>query len=288
MPSEPIDRSFLVEPVFEARSAGFRYPDGTRALQDITFTIRSGERIALLGANGSGKSTLLHLLGALNYAQDGEILAFGQPLTQKYMEGRDASLAFRRRVQFVFQDADVQLFSPTVEEELAFGPLQLDHTADAVRNAVDVALENAGIPHLKHRPPYRLSGGEKRKVALASVLILQPDVLLLDEPAAGLDPRSVGALIDILTEFHEGGGTIVMATHDLPLLEELADRALVFGEDHTLHADLPVREVLNNQDLLKQHNLVHAHRHRHGDQEHLHIHAHGESEHQHGIDPGTA
>lgn len=288
MPSEPIVRTIHAVPVFEARSAGFCYPDGTRALQDITFTVRRGERVALLGANGSGKSTLLHLLGALDYAQQGEILAFGQPLAQKHMEGRDTARTFRRRVQFVFQDADVQLFSPTVEEELAFGPLQLDPSVDAVRDAVDAALKNAGISHLKHRPPYRLSGGEKRKVALASVLILRPEVLLLDEPAAGLDPRSVGALIDILSDFHDGGGTVVMATHDLPLLAEMADRALVFGEDHQLHADLPVSDVLGDVELLERHNLVHVHRHRHEGTEHFHIHSHGVSEHQHGMDPDTA
>jgi cobalt/nickel transport system ATP-binding protein len=140
---------------------------------------------------------------------------------------------------------------------------------------VDGALENLGILHLRDRAPYRLSGGEKRKVALASVLVLKPDVLLLDEPSAGLDPRSVGALIDILDGFHEIGGTIILATHDIPMLPEFADRALVLGEDHHLHADLPVADILADQPLLERYNLVHAHRHRHGRHVHSHSHSHG-------------
>jgi cobalt/nickel transport system ATP-binding protein len=259
---------------FRAQELRFAYPDGTHALEGVSFEVRQGERMALLGANGSGKSTLLRLLCGLAFPTSGNLSAFGLPLTEHALEDDETSFAFRRRVQFVFQDADIQLFSPTVREEVAFGPLQLYSDAGDVRRQVDGALEELGIAHLGERAPYRLSGGEKRKVALASVLVLQPDVLLLDEPSAGLDPRSVGALIDILDDYHAAGGTIVLATHDLPLLEEFADRAIVLGEDHRLQADASVAEVLADQPLLERCNLVHAHRHRHGDHAHTHPHTH--------------
>ena len=265
----------LEPPAFRARDLSFAYPDGTRALDGVSFDIRPGERVALLGANGSGKSTLLRLLGALEFPTRGEVMAFGQTLTEDALEDDAAAHAFRRRVQFVFQDADIQLFSPTVEEEVAFGPLHLTTDTSDVRRQVGEALERLNIPHLAERAPHRLSGGEKRKVALASVLVLRPDVLLLDEPAAGLDPRSVGALIDILDDFHAGGGTIVLATHDIPLLAEMADRALVLGEDHRLHADAPVPDILADRPLLESCNLVHIHR-LHGE-----VQAHG---HDHPID----
>jgi len=279
----PISPDKPKEPVFAALELGFAYPDGTRALEAASFDVRRGERVALLGANGSGKSTLLRLLGGLDFATHGTLEAFGEPLTEDALEREATSTAFRRRVQFVFQDADIQLFMPTVEEEVAFGPLQLTGDAGDVRRQVQEALDWAGIPHLAGRAPHRLSGGEKRKVTLASVLVLRPEVLLLDEPTAGLDPRSVGALIDILDDFHAGGGTVVLATHDIPLLEELADRAMVLGEDHRLHADAPVREITSDRVLLEAHNLAHAHRHRHGGRTHVHAHEHGPgaSDHRH-------
>ncbi|HEY3268645.1 MAG TPA: ABC transporter ATP-binding protein [Armatimonadota bacterium] len=254
--------------VYDLSDVCYAYPDGTPALAGISLRVSPGERIALLGANGSGKSTLLRLLCALEYASSGSVQAFGRPLSEAAMGVEATALGFRRRVQFVFQDADIQLFSPTVEEEVAFGPLQLASDPGDVRAQVDDALANVSIPHLRSRAPHRLSGGEKRKVALASVLVLKPDVLLLDEPAAGLDPRSAGALIDILDAFAAAGGTILLATHDIPLLTEMADRAIVIGEDHRIHADGPVVDVLTNRPLLERCNLVHTHRARKGAHEH--------------------
>jgi cobalt/nickel transport system ATP-binding protein len=261
-------------PAFQAQDLRFAYPDGTHALDGVSFEVGLGERVALLGANGSGKSTLLRLLCGLDFPTSGSLSAFGRPLTERALEDDETSYAFRRRVQFVFQDADIQLFSPTVREEVAFGPLQLYADEADARRQVDAALAEVGIAHLGDRAPYRLSGGEKRKVALASVLVLRPDVLLLDEPSAGLDPRSVGALIDILDEYHAAGGAIVLATHDLPLLEEFADRAIVLGEDHRVQADAAAHVILADQPLLERCNLVHAHRHHHGDHAHTHPHTH--------------
>lgn len=267
MSSEPAD-------VFRARDLAFTYPDGTAALDGVSFAVGAGERVALLGANGSGKSTLLRILCGLAFATAGSVSAFALPLTEESLDDDAAAHAFRRRVQFVFQDADAQLFNPTVEEEIAFGPLQLCPERSGVRRMVDAALDELGIAPLRDRAPYRLSGGEKRKVALASVLVLKPDVLLLDEPAAGLDPKSVGALIDTLDDFHAAGGTTLIATHDIPMLHELADRAIVLGEDHRIHADGAVPSVLADTPLLERCNLVHSHRHRHGATMHTHAHRH--------------
>lgn len=260
------------EVVFSAADVGFVYPDGTTGLRSVSFEVTAGERVALLGANGSGKSTLLRLLGALALPTSGVLSAFGRPLGEVAADDA-ASSAFRRRVQFVFQNADAQLFSPTVEDEIAFGPLQL-LDAGGVRERVDAVLEATRIGHLRGRPPHRLSGGEKRKVALASVLVLEPEVLLLDEPTAGLDPRSVGWLIETLDDFAARGGTVVIATQEIPLLEELADRAMVIGEDHGMAFDGTVQGALNDRELLERCNLVHRHRHRHGDRVHDHPHTH--------------
>lgn len=246
------------EPVYRVENARYAYPDGTMALDGVSFTVAAGERVALLGANGSGKSTLLHLLCGLAYPNTGAISAFGRPLSERAMEDDDTAFAFRRRVQFVFQNADVQLFNATVEQEIAFGPLQLADGRAEVRRQVEAALDTLGIARLRDRAPYRLSGGEKRKVALASVLVLNPEVLLLDEPAAGLDPRSAGDLVDTLSAFHARGGTLITATHDIPMVHRFADRAIVLGEDHRLHADASVSEVLADQPLLERCNLIHG------------------------------
>ena len=261
-------------PVFRARDIGFVYPDGTTGLKGVSFDVPKGDRLALLGANGSGKSTLLRLLSGLSFPTSGTLEAFGKPLTEKALEDDTFSTAFRRRVQPVFQDADTQLFSPTVEEEVAFGPLQLGDASQAAI-AVAEALEGMAVSHLRERAPYRLSGGEKRKVAFAAVLVLNPEVLLLDEPMTGLDPRSVGALLDALDDFSEGGGTIVVATHDLPLLREMANRAIVLTEDGGVARDAPVDDILADRPFLESHNLAHIHRHHHGGQIHTHPHEHG-------------
>lgn len=241
---------------FRASAVSFRYPDGSPALEGVSFSVVRGERVALLGANGSGKSTLLRLMCGLDFATGGAMEAFGQTLTEEALAREKASIAFRRRVQYVFQNPDVQLFMPTVEEDVAFGPALLLENAEQAKERARETLERLGIGHLAERAPHRLSGGEKHKTAFATALALEPEALLLDEPAAGLDPRSVADLIELLDGFHAAGGTVVMATHDLPLIEEIADRVLLLGEDHRLHADATTREVIADRPLLQQHNLT--------------------------------
>ncbi|MGH7490606.1 MAG: energy-coupling factor ABC transporter ATP-binding protein, partial [bacterium] len=166
------------------------------------------------GANGSGKSTLLRSLAGLCFPQSGTISFFGQALTAQRLEDEDFFYPFRRQVGMVFQNPDVQLFSPSVFDELAFGPLQLRWPKDRVRRRVEEMLELMEISHLRDRTPHRLSGGEKKRVALASVLILDPEVLLLDEPSAALDPSSQAQILEFLVSWSNGLKTVVTATHD--------------------------------------------------------------------------
>jgi cobalt/nickel transport system ATP-binding protein len=258
-------------PVFTVDRAVYRYQQ-QMALDSLSMHVGRGERVALLGANGSGKSTLLRLLDALYFPERGEIRFRGVPLTEKRFEDDDFTFDFRQRVGLVFQNPDVQLFNPTVFDEVAFGPLQLRWPKQQIRDRVAEALERLEIAHLKDRPPHRLSGGEKKRVALASVLVLDPEVLLLDEPTASLDPKSQGKIIDFLASWSGGIKTVVTATHDLDSVEDIADRCYVLL-DGTVAAEGRPAEVLRDLRLLERTSLIHAHRHRHASGE-IHSHAH--------------
>jgi cobalt/nickel transport system ATP-binding protein len=266
-------------PVFVASTVEFRY-EQVAALRQLSLTIESGERVALVGANGSGKSTLLRLLDGLCFPAGGSIAFYGEPLTPTKLADEKFFLSFRRRVGLVFQNPDVQLFNPTVFDEVAFGPLQMGWNSDEVISRVNTALETMGIVELRDRPPYRLSGGEKKRVALASVMVLDPEVLLLDEPTALLDPRSQSQLIDLIQNWRGTSKTIITATHQLEILEDIADRVVVL-EHGSVTASGSSQEILSNGELLLRANLVHAHRHRHGDVVHSHPHVHSHSKHEH-------
>jgi cobalt/nickel transport system ATP-binding protein len=261
--------------LFEAREVTFLYQQIT-ALDGLSLTIPEGSRIALLGANGSGKSTLLRILAGLYFANTGTVLYRGQTLTEERFAEDEFAFGFRREVGMVFQNPDVQLFNPTVFDEVAFGPLQLRWPAKEVRERVADALRRFDIEHLKDRVPHRLSGGEKKRVALASVLVLEPKVLLMDEPTAGLDPRSQSQVVDQMVDWAGGAKTIITATHELGDLADIADRCLVL-QNGKLAADLSPEETLSNQDLLERTHLVHSHRHRHSPgpaHSHPHLHRH--------------
>ncbi len=266
-------------PLFELREVSFDY-EGIAALRGLSLAIEQGERLALVGANGSGKSTLLRLLDALCLPSSGTISFEGQPLTGQRLQDDGFALPFRRRVGLVFQNPDVQLFNPTVFDEIAFAPLQLKWPKEQLISRVEATLELMGISQLRERPPYRLSGGEKKRVALASVIVLEPDVLLLDEPTATLDPRSQGQIIDLLQQWKGSSHTIVTATHQLEIVEDIADRVVVLEEGRILSSGTPT-QVLTNQELLLRANLVHAHRHSHGSMTHSHPHLHSHSKHEH-------
>jgi cobalt/nickel transport system ATP-binding protein len=259
------------------RLSGVRqeYRPGVPALDGIDLTISAGEHVAIVGANGSGKSTLLKMLDGLVFPSSGSITALGRELTESAFSDPGFRREFRSRVGFVFQDADVQLFCSNAYDELAFGPLQLGLSAQAVRERVAETAEALRISELLDRAPYTLSGGEKKRVAIGAVLAMQPDVLLLDEPTNALDPRSQVWLLEVLEEFKAAGKSVVLTTHDLGSAAEFADRMVVLSEQHRVAADGTPAEVLAQRDLLLEVNLIHEHSHRHEGHSHQHPHAHG-------------
>jgi len=256
--------------VFELNHVCYRY-DAVVALADVSLSFEAGKRIALLGANGSGKSTLLRLLDGLYFADSGAVSFHGGALTAEAFERDEFAFDFRRRVGLVFQSPEVQLFNPTVFDEVAFAPLQLRWPKEQIVERVSAVLDLMEIGHLRSRPPHRLSGGEKKRVALASVLVLDPEVLLLDEPTAGLDPRSESQIIDMLIAWGDGSRTVITTTHDLGLVEDIADHCVVLHEGKVAAVGEPA-VLLRDQALLSRTNMVHAHRHRHTALEHDHPH----------------
>jgi len=263
----------MTEAVFALEDLSFAYPRHP-ALEHISLRIQAGQRIALLGANGSGKSTLLKLLDALYFPTQGTLSAFGDALSEARFADEAVNFAFRRRVGLVFQNPDIQIFNPTVFDEITFGPLQMGWAREEILRRADAILARFGIAHLKDRAPHRLSGGEKKRVALASVLILEPEVLLLDEPTAALDPASQGEVIRFLIESQGSGRTIITATHDLEIVADIADYAFVLAGGKLVAEGSPA-EILNNEALLRDTHLAHAHWHRHADGAlHAHVHAH--------------
>ena len=268
-------------PVFELKDVHYAYQD-IPALNGLTLRILTGQCVALLGANGSGKSTLLRLLAALCFPDQGRFAAFGEDVSDERMQQETFAYAFRRRVGLVFQNPDVQLFNPTVFDELAFGPLQLGWTKEEIRRAIDVKLAEFSIADLRHRSPHRLSGGEKKRVALASVLITRPDVLLLDEPTASLDPPSQSEVVRFLAGCRGTDRTVVTATHNLDIVAEIADYCFVLQAGRLVAEGAPL-DILSDGALLRATQLLHAHWHVHADGlAHTHNHRH----HSAGMDEG--
>jgi len=246
------------------------------ALSGLSMRVQQGERVALLGANGSGKSTLLRLLAGLYFPKKGAISFFGEALNEKRLANEEFFFRFRRRVGLVFQNPDIQLFNPSVFDEVAFGPLQLRWPKDQIRERVEETLDLMGIRHLRDRAPHRLSGGEKKRVALASVLILDPEVLLLDEPSSALDPSSQAQIVEFLVSWGGKSKTVITATHDLDTLEEIADRCYVFENGAVASEGTPLA-VLHDVALLERTKLVRPHHHVHREgtaQPHPHLHQH--------------
>ena len=232
-------------PALEVAGLHFAYPDGHVALRGISLQVRCGEKVALVGPNGAGKSTLLlHLNGLLNGGQ-GSIRVMGMPVTTPNLP------IIRARVGLVFQNPDDQLFSPTVYEDVAFGPLHMGLPEEEVRQRVAQALAQVGMTHYADRLSYHLSMGEKKRVAIATVLSMQPDILVLDEPSAGLDPRARRGLINLLRSLPI---TMLASTHDMLMVRELFPRMIIMDEGRIV-ADGPTAELLEQQELLEAHGL---------------------------------
>jgi cobalt/nickel transport system ATP-binding protein len=259
--------------IFQASNLTFRYNEQP-ALNQLSLDVRQGERLALLGSNGSGKSTMLRIFDGLAFPESGELLFAGETLTEAKLTNTEFTFRFRRRVGLVFQNPDAQLFNPTVFDEIAFGPLQMGWPREQIRGKVNQTMDAMEIAHLRNRSPHRLSGGEKKRVAIASVMVLDPEVLLLDEPTAALDPKSQRQIIDLIASFSGGTKTVITATHDLDSLEEISDRCVLF-ESGRIVGDGSAIEILHDVELLRRARLVSAHRHSHGPGEpHPHVHLH--------------
>lgn len=253
----------------------YSYNGNMPALVDISLTINKGERIAIIGANGSGKSTLLKIMSGLLHPSSGTVFFKDKEVTERSLKNPEFLKEFRSSVGYVFQDPDVQLFSATVYEELIYGPLQLGLSLDEAHERAQEVMEMLEITALKDRPPYTLSGGEKKRVAIGSVLTMNPDILLLDEPSSGLDPRTQCFLVELILYLNgEAKKTIVITTHDLSLVEELGMRVAVLSEEHRIEKIGSYEEILSDEALLLKVNLIHEHLHCHGGLLHRHLHSH--------------
>jgi cobalt/nickel transport system ATP-binding protein len=247
------------EALYHLRGVRYLYNGRHVALDGIDLDIHRGEQVALLSANGAGKSTLLKLLDGILAPSDGTMRALGRDVAA-VAAGQDA-FRFHREVGLVFQDPDVQLFSATVFDDVAFGPLQLGLAHDEVKARCDEALTQMEITHLATRAPFELSGGEKKRAAIASVLSLHPEVILLDEPTAALDPRTKWVLVNLIRRLGDSGRTIITATHELDIVPIIAERVIVLGEERRVLADGSPEAILGDRDLLIRANLIHEHLH---------------------------
>lgn len=261
-------------PLFELKDVYFSYLGRYPALCGVDITIQPGERITIIGANGSGKSTLLHMLDGLIFPDKGTMKAFGRELDETLLNDEGFSMNFRKKVGLVFQNSDVQLFCPTVKEDICFGPLQLRVDKKVIEKRLEELTSILNIEDLLDRSPHQLSIGERRKVAIASTLIIDPDVLVVDEPTAGLDPLTTRHIIDLLLRANAAGKTIITSTHDLHIVEEISDMVYVFGQEKRIVKAGSPRKILEDGPLLQAHNLIHIHSHRHKDTTHSHPHLH--------------
>jgi cobalt/nickel transport system ATP-binding protein len=226
----------------EVKSINYKYADGHEAIRDMSFCIHHGESVGIIGANGAGKSTMLMLLMGIVFPNKGQILVGDVQVTKKTLP------AIRQRLGMVFQNPDDQLFMPRVYDDIAFGPRNFGLDEKAVESRVMKALDMVGIVHLKDRAPFKLSGGEKRSAAIASVLSMEPDVLIMDEPSDALDPKSRRRVIRLLEGFEH---TKIITSHDLDMILEICNRVIVI-KNGSIAADGSAKEILSNAELLDE------------------------------------
>lgn len=244
------------EIIFKCENLGFSYDQKTPILESLNLTIHSGEAVSILGVNGCGKSTLLKMFSGLLFPDCGKLIAFGKELTSLAMRDDSFAQQYHQRIGFIFQDSDVQLFCNSVEEELAFGLLQLGFSVDETSSRINDITKLLGIEHLIDKTPFKLSGGEKKKVAIAATLLMNPEILILDEPTNALDPKTQQWLVQLLNQLHQAGKTLIVTTHNLSLVEQLTTRGILFNEAHQIVADGELSEIMANQNLLRQVNLI--------------------------------
>ena len=247
--------------MIEVKNIYFKY-ENKFIQKNASFSVSKGEKVALFGVNGSGKTSLLKLLNGLIFPQKGEIFFEGKNLTKQSLKKKDFRKKFRTSVGLLFQNPDIMLFNPTVYEELSFGLKQLQERN--LDEKINLWAEKLNLLDLLDKTPVKLSGGEKQRVALASILILEPKLLLLDEPFSSLDPRATGWLIDFLGSLDS---TLIMALHNMELAREIAERVIVLSEHHEIVYDGNINDFANNKDNLVKAGLWHKHS---GKEPHVH------------------
>ncbi|HSV48687.1 MAG TPA: ATP-binding cassette domain-containing protein [Candidatus Acidoferrales bacterium] len=237
--------------LFKIENLTHEYSDGTLAIDNISLGFERAERIALLGTNGSGKTTLLNHLNGILKPTHGKILFDGNPI--KY--DQKSLLTLRKRVGFVFQDPNDQLFAPTVKQDVAFGPLNLGYSTEKVKAIVSEAMETVGIAEFAEKPPHFLSLGQKKRVALAGVLAMEPEVIIMDEPTSNLDPRATSEILHLLLQLNkEKGITLLLATHDVDMVPLFANRMFVLSKGKLVFDGTP-KDAFSNGPLIRQVNL---------------------------------
>ena len=232
------------------KNLSYTYPDGTHALKNINMEIYKGQKVAIMGPNGAGKSTLFSHFNGLTEPTSGHVEVDGKAI--KY--DRDTLLEVRQKVGIVFQDPNDQLFAPTVKEDVAFGPMNLGLDYEEVEKRVDEALTMVGMEQYMDKTPHHLSGGQQKRVAIAGIIAMRPEIMILDEPTAGLDPEGVEKVLDILNNLNKEGMSIVISSHDIEMVNEFAEKIFVLNNGEILESG-DKHEIFSNKELLKKAHL---------------------------------
>jgi len=260
--------------IIEFKNINYSYFGKIPALKNISLEINSGEMFCIIGQNGSGKSTLLNIMNALVFSDSGEFYFKGNKITEKSIHDKNINLQLRKSMGYIFQNTDVQLFCPSVIDELLFAPMQLNMPVEEARERAEQILSYLNIEYLRERAVHMLSGGEKKKVAIASILTMNPEILLIDEPLAGLDPKTQTFFLELLMDLNRAGKTIIFTTHHLDLVDHIQPRVAVLSEDHTIQHTGTASEILSNEKFLISMNIIHEHSHKHDGKVHKHYHSH--------------
>ena len=235
--------------VLSTENLGFTYPDGTEAIKDINISIEKGDKVAIIGPNGAGKSTLLSHFNGLSEPTKGLIKIKGKTIVYK----KKPLIEVRQKVGVVFQNPDNQLFAPSVVEDVAFGPMNLGLSLEEVDNRVKESLKLVGMTGFENKPPHHLSGGQKKRVSIAGVVAMRPEIMILDEPTAGLDPQGVEQVLNILNNLNETGMSIIISSHDIEMITEFADKIFVLHEGEIINQGTTEEVFRNHELLIKSH-----------------------------------
>ncbi len=234
----------------ETKDLTYTYPDGTQALKKVNIQIKKGEKIAIMGPNGAGKSTLFSHFNGLTEPTSGHVEVDGK----KIIFERDELLKVRQKVGIVFQDPNDKMFAPTVKEDVAFGPMNLGLDYDEVEKRIEESLEMVGMSGFEEKTPHHLSGGQQKRVAIAGIIAMRPEIMILDEPTAGLDPEGVDKVLNILNKLNEEGISIVISSHDIEMVNHFADKIFVLYDGEII-AEGDKHQIFSNKELLKKAHL---------------------------------